>query len=228
MKTIDGESRLSILPSQFVSYMRPTVGVDHTSVWFGSVVAVGPHVHFTIGSRLAVVGGWYWHDGMQPPSSVPPSSAHVTGAGRHRPATGNDCVQLASGRTGGAPPSLLPRLGSQYCPGAQSLDPWHAAPGTTHDPKTHTDPDAQQVVPQSEVADAQHVPVDVMHTPPLQSDDVVHPASGRSEGPLSVATDPSTPPSSPPPPPPPLLPLPLPWPQLVMAVAAAIAARVVR
>ena len=31
-KTIDGESSVSMLPSQFVSYMRPTVGVDQTSV----------------------------------------------------------------------------------------------------------------------------------------------------------------------------------------------------
>src|ERR1700679_4292220 len=49
MNTMTGESRLSILPSQFVSYMRPTVGVDHTSVSSGLVCAVGPQVHFTTG-----------------------------------------------------------------------------------------------------------------------------------------------------------------------------------
>ena len=55
--TMTGESTLSILPSQFVSYIRPTVGVDHTSVWFGSVTAVGPHDHLTIASRLPVALG---------------------------------------------------------------------------------------------------------------------------------------------------------------------------
>ena len=41
-----GESNESILPSQFVSYIRPTVGVDQMSVSPGLTTAVGPHCHF--------------------------------------------------------------------------------------------------------------------------------------------------------------------------------------
>jgi hypothetical protein len=56
--TIDGESLSSIFPSQLVSYMRPTVGVDHTSVESGNAVALGPHVHLMTALSLPEAG-WY-------------------------------------------------------------------------------------------------------------------------------------------------------------------------
>src|SRR5580700_3646000 len=55
--TITGESSESIVPSQFVSYMRPTVGVDQRSVSFGLVVAVGPHCHFTFALSIPLPEG---------------------------------------------------------------------------------------------------------------------------------------------------------------------------
>src|ERR1700722_13732215 len=112
--TTTGESSVSILPSQFVSYMRPTVGVDHTSVRVGSVVPTGPHCHSTLALSIPVPLGRYSHCARHaPPSaSTPASPGHVGGIGRHFPSTAMD-VHPASPRF--TPPSVpLPRPGSQY------------------------------------------------------------------------------------------------------------------
>src|ERR1700722_11731992 len=114
VKTTTGESSVSILASQVVAYMRPTVGVDHTSVSSGLVFAVGPHCHSTLALSIPVPLGWYSHCSRQePPSgSVPASPGQVGGMGRHRPLTATDVHPPASL---GAPASVpRPMPGSQY------------------------------------------------------------------------------------------------------------------
>jgi hypothetical protein len=93
--------------------MRPTVGVDQTSVSSGFAVAVGPHCHFTTGFKVAADGGWYSHEGTQPESAVPASSAQTTGSGRHCPLAAKAEEHPASSGGGGVPASPEPRLGSQ-------------------------------------------------------------------------------------------------------------------
>jgi hypothetical protein len=108
---------------------------------------------------------------------VPASGAQVGGNGKHRPSLGGACVQTApSGPASrGAPASPFdPSAGSQYSPAAQSFAEWHGLPGITHMSKRHTEPPLQHWLPHTFAADAQHVPVDVMQTPPLQSVDETH------------------------------------------------------
>jgi hypothetical protein len=81
------------------------------------------------------------------------------------------------------------------------------------------------MLPQMALADAQQVPVAAMHTPPLQSEDVEHPPSWKSEPPPSPNTVPSWL-ASLGPPPPPLFPLLLEPHPLAAAAAANMATEV--
>jgi hypothetical protein len=193
MKTIEGESFRSILPSQLVSYIRPTVGVDQTSVPVGSV---WPHVHFTFALSGPPGGGWYSHCSMHVPPSgaVPASFMQVGGSGRQRPLEGR-LLQPESG--GGAPASLPPRAGSQYWPGPHWSLVVHGIPGVTQAPKRHTLPPVQHAAPQTCAWSEQHTPP--TQTPPGHWADVVHaPLSGVIEG--TSENVPSPGPPSPPPP----------------------------
>ena len=144
-KTMTGESSESIFPSQFVSWMRPTVGVAHTSMSFVDVSAFAPHVHFVLALSIPPDGGWYSQSAMHvPPSAVVPASpSHVGGSGKHFPAVGNVSLQPASRPPSLVPPSLSPSAGSQYSFGPQSLPLGTLCPGRHAESKRQTVPPPQ-------------------------------------------------------------------------------------